>query len=169
MRENPSYFSKRGGDCPVENVSYEKVQRFIPELERKTSRNYHLPSEAEWEYACRAGKIQTYCGPDDVDAVAWYSANSENRPHPVAKKRPTDFGLYDMSGNVWEWTEDCWHDDYDGAPSDQQPWTSGDCARRVVRGGSWFHQPWNARSFNRNRLLTEDRYTDVGFRLLQYK
>lgn len=168
MGGNPSHFSNCGGDCPVEQVSFDDVQDFIAQLNRQTGQHYRLPSEVEWEYACRAGRTQIYCGSGDVDAVAWVNNNSDNRTHPVGQKRQNDFGLYDMSGNVWEWTKDCWHDNYNGAPSDNVAWTTGgDCARRVLRGGSWNGGPEGARSSDRFWSVAGNRDDFVGSRLLQ--
>ncbi|MGH8547851.1 MAG: SUMF1/EgtB/PvdO family nonheme iron enzyme [Methylococcales bacterium] len=164
---NPSYFSNCGGDCPVETVSFYDVQDFIARLNRNTGQHYRLPSEAEWEYACRAGKTQTYCGSDNVDAVAWYTGNSGYQAHPVGKKQKNDFGLYDLSGNVSEWTDDCSHSSYQGAPSDNATWTTGDCDHRVVRGGSWYGPPGYTRSSFRLRNQTVDRESDGGFRLVR--
>lgn len=167
MGENPSFFSNCGGDCPVERVSFDDVKGFIAELNRQTGQNYRLPSEAEWEYACRAGKTQTYCGSDDVDTVAWYYGNTGNQTHAVGKKKKNDFGLYDMSGNVWEFTEDCWHPNYSGATSNGAPWLSDICARRVLRGGSWDYTARRARSSNRRGYPAGNLGDGVGFRLAQ--
>jgi len=110
MDGNPSYFGKCGDDCPVERVSWLEAQDFIKRLSTKTGKQYRLPTEAEWEYACRAKAHQEYCGSDNPDDVAWYADPVDNpgeKTFPVAIKQPNAFGLYDMSGNVKEWVEDC--------------------------------------------------------------
>lgn len=136
---NPVGSSGSGDDSPVEKVSWNAAQEFVRRLNMKTGKQYRLPSEAEWEYACRAGTQQEYCGSDDVDSVAWHKSNSGGGPHPVAGKQANAFGLYDMSGNVWEWTADCWNHGYSGAPADGSAWLSGACSSRVIRGGSWYY------------------------------
>ena len=165
MGTSPSYFSSCGDDCPVERVSWNDAQEYIRRLNQQTGQRYRLPSEAEWEYACRAGQTHRYCGSDDVDAVGWYSSNSNGRTHPVGGKRPNAWGLYDMSGNVWEWTQDCWNDNYRGAPSDGRAWEQGNCRRRVVRGGSWTNFPFWLRSASRIWGAPDDRLTILGFRI----
>jgi len=164
MDRNPSKFSDCGDDCPVETVDWESAQEFARKLSAKTGKTYRLPSEAEWEYACRAGGRQQYCGSESADSVAWHEKNSGKKTHPVAGKEPNAWGLYDMSGNVEEWTEDCWNDTYRGAPSDGSAWRNGDCERHGTRGGSW--NAWSLgflksvrRSFLSNRNLW------LGFRL----
>ena len=142
MGSNPSYFARCGDNCPVERVSWTDAQKFVRSLSEKTGQAYRLPSEAEWEYACRAGGSFTYCGSDNADSIAHSRASHDNKTLPVAGKQANAFGLYDMSGSVWEWMEDCWHDNYQGAPSDGSAWTTGEtCSRSVVRGGSWFNDP----------------------------
>lgn len=171
MGSNPSDFKQCGGDCPVENVSWDDAQEFIRRLNAKTGKNYRLPSESEWEYACRAGSRDDYCGGNNLDAVGWYGAyatpvgNSAKTTNPVARKQANAWGLYDMSGNVWEWTQDCWNASYGGAPSDGSAWTSGSCTQRVARGASWFTGPQYARSAYRSRYTSTNRYNSVGFRL----
>lgn len=130
MGTNPSKFA-RCDDCPVEGISWNDAQRYVEKLSRMTSKIYRLPSEAEWEYACRAGGRHEYCGSDTVDAVAWHGAvlgsgNSDGKTHPVAQKQSNAFGLHDMSGNVSEWVEDCYHEHYSGGPVDGSAWTTGD-------------------------------------------
>lgn len=126
-----------GGDCPVGAVSWDQVQVYLRKLSRKTGQRYRLPSEAEWEYACRAGKRQKYCGGDELDPVAWFAGNSAGRSRPVGENEPNAFGLSDMSGSVYEWVQDCSNKNYVGAPADGSAWLTGNCAERVLRGGSW--------------------------------
>ncbi len=135
MGDNPSKAKECGERCPVEKVNWEDVQLFLQKLNAKTGKTYRLPTEAEWEYACKAGQETQYCGSNDVNAVAWYDANSDNRVHPVGEKKPNAFGLYDMSGNVYEWVQDGWHDGYEGAPTDGSAWEGK--KDRMTRGGAW--------------------------------
>jgi len=139
MGSNPSRF--KGDDLPVENVSWDGVQKFIKKFnEMEGTDKYCLPSEAEWEYACRAGTTTRFCFGDDESKLgdyAWYGDNSDSKTHPVGQKQPNPFGLYDMHGNVWEWVQDRWHDNYKGAPFDGSAWESGDNSDRVLRGGGW--------------------------------
>ena len=170
MGNNPSRFTSSGDNLPVERVSWNDAQEFIHKLNSKTGKEYRLPSEAEWEYACRAGAMQEYCGNDNIDKVAWYynsddpKGNVGAKTHPVAGKNANALGLYDMSGNVWEWVEDSYHANYVGAPTDGSAW-SGDGARRVLRGGSWDFTPLNLRATNRNGEDPTTRDSDVGFRI----
>jgi formylglycine-generating enzyme required for sulfatase activity len=151
MGYNPSRFKECGAACPVEQVSWNDAQSFAQKLSQMTGKIYRLPSEAEWEHACRAGSNQEYCGGDDVNAVGWYVGNRSSMTHAVAGKQVNAFGLYDMSGNVWEWVQDVWNSNYNGAPTDGSAWIDGsDRAMRVQRGGSWFNLPGFLRSANRN-------------------
>jgi len=136
MGENPSGFSKCGDDCPVENIDWYDTKRFIKRLNKKTGKEYRLPSEAEWEYACRAGGEENWCGDNDVNKVAWYIANSGNETSSVASKKPNNWGLYDMSGNVWEWVQDCYSWDFNGTPVDGSAREVPGCNHYIVRGGS---------------------------------
>ncbi len=165
MGSNPSHFNQCGDDCPVDSVAWDDVQAFIEKLNARTTKSYRLPSEAEWEYACRTEEDQAYCGSDDLDSVAVYGRMSGERTMPVAAKQANARGLYDMSGNVWEWTQDCWNKTYSGAPTDGSAWTAGDCAQRVLRGGSWNYIPIDARATNRSRHGTAFRFNGIGFRL----
>jgi len=162
MGSNPSRFSTCGDTCPVERVSWEDAKEFVSSLNAKTGKTYRLPSEAEWEYACRAGGRQEYCGSDSADNVGWYSGRST---HPVAGKKANAWGLHDMSGNVFEWTEDCYNGNYSSAPTDGSAWTAGDCSLRVVRGGSWVSDPQNLRSASRGSHSTAFRLGIIGFRV----
>ncbi len=143
MGDQPSKF--KGRRLPVERVSWNDAQAFVKKLSEKTGKNYRLPSEAEWEYTARAGQtnysISISENENELDRYAWFKGNSGYQTHPVGEKLPNAWGLYDMHGNVWEWIEDCSHDDYIGAPSDGTAWTAGPCDRRVLRGGSWFGDP----------------------------
>ncbi|TAN83626.1 MAG: formylglycine-generating enzyme family protein [Gallionella sp.] len=167
MGDNPSKYINCGDNCPVEQVNWEDAQEFIQKLNAKTGKQYRLPSEAEWEYACRAGAQQKYCGSDNLDSVGWYGAlatpagNSGKTPNPVATKQANAWGLYDMSGNVWEWVEDSYHDSYNGAPADGSAW-QGDGAMRTPRGGSWSYAQHAAK---RGGSAPKYRYSTIGFRL----
>jgi len=124
MGTNPSRF--KGQDNPVEAVSWNASQEFIKKLNEKTGRKFSLPSEAEWEWACRAGAATRFCFGDSDASLgdyAWYSANSSAGTHPVGEKRANGWGLHDMHGNVWEWCVDIWHQSYEGAPADGSAWT----------------------------------------------
>jgi formylglycine-generating enzyme required for sulfatase activity len=165
MGGNPSSFSNCGDNCPVERVSWEDAKQFVSRLSAKTGKTYRLPSEAEWEYACRAGGRHEYCGSDSADGVSWNSGNSGSATHPVAGKQANAWGLHDMSGNVWEWTEDCWNQNYSDAPTDGMAWTAGNCSLRVVRGGSWDYSLQFLRSANRVRDSTAFRINLLGFRV----
>ena len=140
MWKNPSSF--KGRDRPVENVSWNDVQKYLKKLNAKTGKHYGLPTEAEWEYAARGGSISKgykYSGSDDLDAVAWHKYNSDYQSHPVAQKSPNELGLYDMSGNVYEWCWDVYEEGYYG----NCPWKNpkggglGHGVYHLLRGGSW--------------------------------
>jgi formylglycine-generating enzyme required for sulfatase activity len=167
MGNDPQELRYKGcDDCPVENVNWNDAQELARTLRQKTGQTYRLPTEAEWEYACRAGGSHTYCGHDSLDNVAWHDENLFfGKTHPVASKEPNAWGLYDMSGNAWEWTEDCWNGSYSSAPGDGSAWTRGDCKQRVLRGGSWFSAPQEARSAKREKDDSSYRDRSVGFRV----
>lgn len=169
MGNNPSDF--KGEDRPVESVSWEDVQEFVKKLNEKEGANkYRLPSEAEWEYACRAGKQTRYSFGDDeskLNEYAWYNENSGYETHPVGKKKPNSWELYDMQGNVWEWVQDKWHDNYEGAPSDGSVWEDEVGSFLVFRGGSWSVNAGNCLSASRGGDNPRGRDDDLGFRLLR--
>lgn len=168
MGNNPSYF--KGDDLPVETISWNDVQEFIKKLNEKEGMNkYRLPSEAEWEYAARAGTTTRYSFGDDESKLgeyAWYYANSGSKTHEVGQKKPNPWGLYDVHGNVWEWVQDSWHGSYTGAPTDGSAW-EGDGSIRVIRGGSWDYGAGRCRSADRNRYAPDGRLNNLGFRLLR--
>jgi formylglycine-generating enzyme required for sulfatase activity len=168
MGSNPSKF-KDNPKNPVDYVSWDDAQSFCQKLSEKTGNIYRLPSEAEWEYACRAGSQTRYYFGDDEDQLGEYAWYSDWQPHPVGLKKPNNWGLYDMHGTVWEWCEDIKHDNYRKAPTDGRAWIDKDKDslnnRRVRRGGSWAFKSWYCRSARRGWNLEDFRYKDYGFRL----
>ncbi len=165
MGNNPSSF--KGDNLPVESVSWDDCQKFISKLNSLTGQNFRLPTEAEWEFAARGGnnsKHYQYSGSNNLDDVAWCHDNSGNQTHPVATKKPNELGIYDMSGNVWEWCSD-WYDNYNSS-SQTNPTgpNSGSC--RVIRGGSWLNLARFCRSSIRSRITPVISFYNLGFRLL---
>ncbi|MBW2109803.1 MAG: SUMF1/EgtB/PvdO family nonheme iron enzyme, partial [Deltaproteobacteria bacterium] len=158
MGNNPSYFDTCGDDCPVEGVSWNEVQEFIDTLNHMESTDkYRLPTEAEWEYACRAGSNTKFCFGDDESSLgeyAWYRNNSRQQTHPVGRKRPNAWGLHDMHGNVWEWCQD-WYSKQTIGKS------------RMNRGGSWHNSAAYCKSEFRYRYGPDAKQPHVGFRLLK--
>ncbi|HLX80788.1 MAG TPA: SUMF1/EgtB/PvdO family nonheme iron enzyme [Burkholderiales bacterium] len=169
---------------PVLCVSWNDARAYAQWLSKKTGKRYRLPSEAEWEYAARAGSVTArYWGDDPVQACRFANVADQSRfqtwgfgqkhectdghyfTAPAGGYAPNRFGLYDMLGNAWEWTEDCWNASYAGAPADGSAWLSGDCAQRVSRGGSWSTVPRFARSATRNKNAADSRDNLTGFRL----
>jgi formylglycine-generating enzyme required for sulfatase activity len=146
-------------------VSYKDAKAYTVWLSRKTGRTYRLPSEAEWEYAARAGTTTRYHFGDSINSSRANYGRYRAKTVPVGNYPSNAFGLHDVHGNVWEWTEDCWNGSYAGAPSDTNVWKTGDCSDRVLRGGSWFNLPWDVRSANRIRLDVGFRYSNFGFRI----
>ncbi len=164
MGNNPSDSRNCGDDCPMENVSWNDAQEFIHKLNAKTGKQYRLPSEAEWEYACRAGVRQEYCGSDNLDSVGWSESNSGRSTHPVGRKQANAWGLYDMSGNVWELVEDTYSENEFGAPTDGSA-RQGKDDRRAARGGSWNVHPKNMTPNKSKAVKPASRDDDVGFRI----
>jgi formylglycine-generating enzyme required for sulfatase activity/tRNA A-37 threonylcarbamoyl transferase component Bud32 len=166
MENNSSHF--KGTNLPVESVSWNEAQEFIKRLNaRKDGYVYRLPTEAEWEYACRAGTTGDYAG--NLGEMGWYDENSGSKTHPVGEKKANDWGLYDMHGNVWEWCSD-WYDRryYRKSPEvDPQGPNSG--SSLVERGGSWRDGAAYCRSASRYGLTTGNRFRDLGFRLVRTK
>ncbi|MCE8423946.1 MAG: formylglycine-generating enzyme family protein [Candidatus Methanoperedens sp.] len=169
MGTSPSNYS--GNDLPVEQVSWNDAQEFIKKLNEKEGINkYKLPSEAEWEYAARAGTKTRYSFGDSYSNLgdyAWYNDNSNSKTHQVGRNKPNEWGLYDMHGNVWEWVQDKWHDDYNGAPNDASSWERGDGLIRVGRGGGWSGSAGDCRSAARFDGEPDYRDYALGFRILR--
>lgn len=170
MGNNPSHFRPCGEDCPVEAVSWDDAQDFIKRInDMEGTGKYRLPSEAEWEYACRAGSAGEFCFGDDLGKLgeyAWYEDNSGKRTHLVGGKKPNAWGLYDMHGNVMEWVEDDSHNTYDGAPVDGTAWIDrGRGACRVFRGGGWGFGALYCRSAYRFGGRPDFKAAVLGFRL----
>ncbi len=166
MGNRPSFFTSCGDNCPVENVSWNDVQEFIRKLNQLNGRTYRLLTEAEWEYACRSGgKAERFCGGDDIDAVAWYDENSSSKSHPVGEKKPNGLGIFDMSGNVWEWANDLFDKDYYSKASIRNPEGPTSGSKRVIRGGSWYNDLRNVRASIRGSDEPDHRSINLGFRL----
>lgn len=166
MGSNPSKFT--GCDsCPVDNISWDDIQVFLKKLNQITGKKYRLPTEAEWEYAARGGnksKAYRYSGSNNIGNVAWTSDNSEGKTHPVGQKAPNELGIYDLSGNVWEWCSDK-YGDYSSSAK-MNPIGAGTGSSSVLRGGSWYDSSISCRISNRYRHYTYTRMDDFGFRVV---
>ncbi|MDH4459834.1 MAG: formylglycine-generating enzyme family protein [Flectobacillus sp.] len=165
MGANPSSFTNCD-NCPVETVSWDDTQLFINKLNTLTGKTYRLPTEAEWEYAARGGKLSkgyTYSGSDTIDDVAWYGNNS-NRTQAVGLKRANELGIYDMSGNVWEWCSD-WYGSYNSS-SQTNPIGSSSGTYRILRGGSWNYFPQFGRVAHRDFNTPDYLFNGFGFRVV---
>jgi sulfatase modifying factor 1 len=166
MGKNPSSFTDCD-ECPVEKVSWNDVQDFISKLNsRSGGARYRLPTEAEWEYAARGGSLSKgykYAGSNNPDDVAWYNSNSGSKTHPVKMKKSNELGLYDMSGNVYEWCSDCYSDYSSGSQINPTGPNTGDT--RVSRGGSWCLSAAYCRVSHRYDHEPDYRFDYLGFRL----
>lgn len=165
---NRPWFSKNCPDCPVEHVSWYDAQNFINTLNQATGKFYRLPTEAEWEYAARGGdkdKPSMYAGGDAADMVGWYENNSEKQTQPVGQKKANELGLYDMSGNVWQWCNDGFDEEYYKTSPAKDPQGPTKSTYKVCRGGSWWSERNDLRVSNRDRYPPDARDDDVGFRL----
>ncbi len=169
MGSNPSHFKQCGMDCPVEKISWVDAQEFARRLSQKTGKTYRLPTEAEWEYVARAGSGGKWSFGDDESQLgdyAWFRSNSGMMMHVVAQKRPNAFGLYDMHGNVFEWVQDVWHENYQGAPSEGSAWVNGgNQSLRVLRGGTWGGFAGNLRSAHRGNYAPGASINFTGMRI----
>ena len=164
MGSNPSHW--KGDNLPVENVSWNDCQTFLLKLNAMTGKNFRLPTEAEWEFSARGGNWSRgyqYSGSNVLSDVAWYYDNSGSKTHNVGTKAPNELGIYDMSGNVWEWCQD-WKGSYIGS-AQTNPKGPSSGSYRVDRGGSWFNFAWSCRVACRYCHTPDYRYFDLGFRL----
>jgi formylglycine-generating enzyme required for sulfatase activity len=166
------------GDGPVIDVGWDDAKAYATWLSQKSGNNYRLPSEAEWEYACRAGTTTpfwwgkaitpeqaNYNGSADPYKGGGNKGEYRRKTLPVKSFEPNPWGIYQVHGNVWEWCEDCWNDSYNGAPGDGSAWSAGNCSQRVLRGGSWGNIPWHLRAAARVRYDSELRRYAAGFRV----
>jgi len=178
MGSNPSSF--KGSDNPVEKVSWNDVMEFCKKLTDKehasgrlpSNYKYTLPTEAQWEFAARGGKQSKgykYSGSDDLDGVGWYSSNSEGKTHPVGQKSSNELGLYDMSGNVYEWCSDWYDSDYYDGGSMTDPKGASSGSYRVIRGGGWFINTGICRSADRSYSVPTSKSRNLGFRICLQK
>ena len=157
-------------DAPVANLSWADTQQFVDWLSKATQKTFRLPSEAEWEYAARGGTKTKFWWGDQLrsDMVNCKGCNEPydpSRPLKVGSFKPNPFGLYDMGGNIDQWMADCWHKNYQGAPSEGSPWVDNDCLSHVIRSGSWKNDPSYVRPSNRDHYDTDVRYPTHGFRV----
>ena len=166
MGDNPSYF--RGNDLPVQNVSYNDITKvFLPRLERMTGQKFRLPTEAEWEFAASGGHTAEtmYSGDYNYSHVAWYVKNSAGHPHQVKTKQPNELGLYDMSGNVWEWCSDWYGANYYSSDPQTDPQGPMSGTDRVQRGGGWYSNEKSCRVSYRGYTNPGHRHNFLGFRI----
>lgn len=157
------------GRRPVVHVDWNDAQTYVRWLSTRTGKKFRLLTEAEWEFAARAGARTIYPWGDNMlsgKAVCYSECGEEaDKSAVVGSTPPNSFGLYDFPGNVWEWVEDCWHDTYDGAPDDGSAWTGGECAQRVARGGAWLSIAPDVRASIRTPQPSSIRYSNLGFRV----
>jgi formylglycine-generating enzyme required for sulfatase activity len=167
MGSNPSSF-KGCGECPVEQVSWNDIQEFIRKLQNATGKRFRLPTEAEWEFAARGGTRSQgykYAGSNSLASVAWYNGNGGDKTHSVGQKQPNELGLYDMSGNVWEWCSDRYNADYYTSSPSSNPKGPSSGAYRVLRGGSWYDSATYCRVADRSSGDLSARGDYCGFRV----
>lgn len=174
MGTDPSFY--KGDKLPVEQITWKDAEAFILALnQREKVSKYRLPTEAEWEYACRAKTTTEFSFSNDAttldrygwsDEYGWCAINSNETTHPAGQKKPNAWGLYDMHGNVWEWTQDTWHSGYEGAPQDGSAWEDGNTTLRVGRGGSWMDGPNICQSAFRGELEADTGVSVLGFRVV---
>ncbi len=164
---NPSNFKVCGGNCPVESVSWDDVQSFIQTLNSKVKQTFRLPKEAEWEYAARSGgKNELYSGGKEINNLAWHYKNSKKTTHKAGTKSANGLGIYDMSGNVWEWCQDWYDSDYYKTSPANNPTGPSFGSERVPRGGSWRESERYCKVTTRTRYRPSENSTNLGFRLI---
>ena len=157
-----------GAKRPVDGPTWREAQEFVRRLSMKTGKQYRLPTEAEWEYAARGGTATEFLAgniPTGLEQYAWFAQNANKETHPVGEKQANGFGLYDVFGNVYEWTQDCYNDHHRNAPIDGRPATGSAACARVVKGGSYFSGPENLRSADRGRFSADKGDVTLGFRV----
>ncbi|MDQ3011859.1 MAG: SUMF1/EgtB/PvdO family nonheme iron enzyme [Acidobacteriota bacterium] len=167
MKNNPSLY--KGDNLPVEHVSWEDASSFCQKLTEKTGREYRLPTEAEWEYACRTGSTGRYCFGDNnalLQKYAWYRKNAEDKTHPIGEKLANDWGLHDMHGNVWEWCQDWYDEDYYWESPEENPQGPSPGTHRVLRGGSFSHDKDQCCSASRGSYTPDTIYRYLGLRVV---
>lgn len=165
MGQNPSRFQS-GDNFPVEQISWHDAKKFISKLNQQSGKLFSLLTEAQWEFAARSGgKDQSYAGGDNLNDVAWYTSNSEYKTHRAGTKKPNDFGIYDMSGNVSEWCEDVYLNQGYSKHEQHNPLVTFGGSLVVIRGGSWVNKPEYLRATFRLRFSADYLYSDLGFRL----
>lgn len=166
MKENPSTI-KLGDDYPAETLSRNDASQFMKKMADKSDKDYRLPTEAEWEFACRSGgKDEKFCGGDNVKEVAWFDKNSDKKPSPVAQKNPNGLGLYDMSGNVWELCSDIFAKVYYESGPKDNPQGAASGRHYIKRGGSWDINENFQRSATRGRGGYDEKHYSTGFRVV---
>lgn len=166
MGNNPSNW--KGDNLPVETISWNDCQEFIRKLNQLTGRIFALPTEAQWEFAARGGKFSKgykYAGSDNLNEVAWFGDNSNSQTHPVVQKKPNELGLYDMSGNVWEWCNDWYHSNYYQSSPERNPQGPTSGVSRVLRGGGWINDARGCRVSIRGYVNPDTRRIGYGMRL----
>lgn len=166
MKNNTSEFT-HGNTYPVEQVSWHKAREFILRLNKLSNKSFSLPTEAQWEYAARSGgKEEKYAGGDEIEKLGFHWFNSNKTTHPVGSKQPNGLGLYDMTGNVWEWCEDRYGKKYYATSQSDNPKNTANSIFRILRGGSWYYSPWYARTSNRLYSQASFVHSSIGFRIL---
>ena len=170
MGDNPAGITRCGDTCPIESVSFDDVQAYLLKLNEKTSLKFRLPTEAEWEYAARAGTDHKYGFGNDEKALldyAWLYENGGDRTHKVGLKKPNPWGLHDIHGNVSEWTLDCYANKHSSNPGDGSAVIQADCGQRVTRGGTWADGPHMAKATVRNPVSPSFKTLTLGFRVVR--